>query len=146
VGVWSRLRDATYWVGNGGLVTFGLSAIDMALWDIAGKAAGAPLYRLLGGKRRGRLPACAPAIFATDDLDRIGREFHGFVVEGYRYVKGGWGHDLSIAFGSDERRDRAVARAVRDAIGPDARMIVDGADPAAGVAAWSRFPGRRAGA
>ena len=124
-GLWSRLRDATYWDGNGGLVTFGISAIDMALWDIAGKAAGAPLYRLLGGKRRDRLPACASTIFATDDLDRIGREFRGFVAEGYRYVKGGWGHDLSIAFGSDERRDRAIARAVRDAIGPDVHMIVD---------------------
>jgi L-alanine-DL-glutamate epimerase-like enolase superfamily enzyme len=124
-GVWSRLRDATYWDGNGGLVTFGISAIDMALWDIAGKAAGLPLYRLLGGKRRDRLPACASTIFATDDLDRVGREFRSFVAEGYRYVKGGWGHDLSIAFGSDERRDRAVARAVRDAIGPDLHMIVD---------------------
>ena len=124
-GLWSRLRDATYWDGNGGLVTFGISAIDMALWDIAGKAAGVPLYRLLGGKRRDRLPACASTIFATDDLDRIGREFRGFVAEGYRYVKGGWGHDLSIAFGSDERRDRAIARAVRDAVGPDVHMIVD---------------------
>jgi L-alanine-DL-glutamate epimerase-like enolase superfamily enzyme len=124
-GVWSRLRDATYWDGNGGLVTFGISAIDIALWDVAGKAAGLPLSRLLGGKRRDRLPACASTIFATDDLARIDREFRGFVAQGYRYVKGGWGHDLTIAFGSDERRDRAVARAVRDAIGPDVHMIVD---------------------
>jgi L-alanine-DL-glutamate epimerase-like enolase superfamily enzyme len=123
--LWTRLRDATYWDGNGGLVTFGISAIDMALWDIAGKAAGVPLYRLLGGKRRDRLPACASTIFATDDLERVGREFRGFVAGGYRYVKGGWGHDLSIAFGSDERRDRAIAHAVRDAIGPDVQMIVD---------------------
>ena len=124
-GVWSRLRDATYWDGNGGLVTFGISAIDMALWDIAGKAAGVPLYRLLGGKRRDRLPACASTIFATHDLDRVAREFRGFVADGYRYVKGGWGHDLSIAFGSDERRDLAIARTVRDAVGPDVQMIVD---------------------
>jgi len=102
-GVWSRLRDATFWDGNGGLVTFGISAVDMALWDIAGQAAGVPLYRLLGGKRRDRLPACASTIFATHDLDRVAHEFRGFVADGYRYVKGGWGHDLSIAFGSDER-------------------------------------------
>src|SRR5262245_66519517 len=42
VGIWSRLRDATFWDGNGGLVTFGISAIDMARRDIAGKAAGGP--------------------------------------------------------------------------------------------------------
>jgi L-alanine-DL-glutamate epimerase-like enolase superfamily enzyme len=131
-GVWDRLRDATYWDGHGGLVTFGISAIDMALWDIAGKAAGVPLYRLLGGKRRQRLPACASAIFATGDLDRIGREFRAFVAEGYRYVKGGWGHDLSIAFGRDQRRDLSVARTVRDAVGPSVAIIVD----VAALAGW----------
>lgn len=124
-GAWQTMRDATYWDGNGGIVSFGISAIDMALWDIAGKAAGRPLYALLGGRRRERVPACASTIFATDDLDRIGREFSGFVDQGYRFVKGGWGHDLSIAFGTDEARDLAVARAVREAIGPDIEMIVD---------------------
>ena len=125
VGAWQQMRDATYWDGNGGLVTFGISALDMALWDIAGKAAGVPLYQLLGGRRRERVPACASTIFATGDLDRIGREFAAFVAQGYRFVKGGWGHDLAIAFGRDERRDLAVARQVRAAIGPDVEMIVD---------------------
>ena len=55
----------------------------------------------------------------------MGREFSGFAADGYRFVKGGWGHDLSIAFGLDEARDLAVARAVRDAIGPEVEMIVD---------------------
>lgn len=124
-GAWSVMRDATYWDGNGGLVTFGVSALDMALWDIAGKAAGRPLYALLGGRQRDRLPACASAIFATGDLERIGREFASFVAQGYRFVKGGWGHDLAIAFGRDEARDLAVARTVREAIGPDVEMICD---------------------
>ena len=124
-GAWQAMRDATYWDGNGGIVSFGISAIDMALWDIAGKAAGQPMWALLGGRRQERLPACASIIFATDDLDRIGREFSGFVEQGYRFVKGGWGHDLSIAFGLDEARDLAIARTVREAIGPDTEMIVD---------------------
>jgi L-alanine-DL-glutamate epimerase-like enolase superfamily enzyme len=88
-GAWQAMRDATYWDGNGGLVSFGISAIDMALWDIAGKAAGVPLHTLLGGRRRERVPACASTILATGDLDRIGEEFSGFVTEGYRFVKGG---------------------------------------------------------
>ena len=84
-----------------------------------------PLYRLLGDRRRERLPTCASAIFATNNLDRIGREFQGFVAQGYRYVKGGWGHDLATAFGRDARRDLAIASTVRDAIGPQTEMIVD---------------------
>jgi L-alanine-DL-glutamate epimerase-like enolase superfamily enzyme len=124
-GAWQAMRDATFWDGNGGIVTFGISAIDMALWDIAGKAAGQPLYAMLGGRRQERLPACASTIFATDDLDRIRDEYSGFVEQGYRFVKGGWGHDLSKAFGTDPARDLAVARTVREAIGPDVEMIVD---------------------
>ncbi|HKZ92350.1 MAG TPA: mandelate racemase/muconate lactonizing enzyme family protein [Candidatus Limnocylindrales bacterium] len=124
-GVWQSMRDATYWDGNGGVVSFGISAIDMALWDLAGKAAGQPLWALLGGRRRDRVPACASTILATADLDRVGREFAGFVAQGYRFVKGGWGHDLSIAFGTDADRDLAVVTAVREAIGPDTEMIVD---------------------
>lgn len=123
--LWQKLRDATYWDGNGGLVTFGISALDMALWDVAGKAAGVPLYQLLGGKRQDRVRACASTIFASGDLDRVGSEFRGFVAQGYTAVKGGWGHDLSIAFGRDQARDLALARTVRDAIGPGIDMIVD---------------------
>jgi L-alanine-DL-glutamate epimerase-like enolase superfamily enzyme len=124
-GAWQAMRDATYWDGNGGIVSFGISAIDMALWDVAGKIAGQPLYALLGGRQRERVPACASIILATDDLDRVGREYASFVDQGYRFVKGGWGHDLSIAFGLDESRDLAVARTVREAIGPDTEMILD---------------------
>jgi L-alanine-DL-glutamate epimerase-like enolase superfamily enzyme len=124
-GAWSAMRDATFWDGNGGLVSFGISALDMALWDIAGRAAGRPLHALLGGKRHERLPACASTILATDDLERVGREFASFAAQGYRFVKGGWGHDLSIAFGRDERRDLAVARAMREAVGPDTEVICD---------------------
>jgi L-alanine-DL-glutamate epimerase-like enolase superfamily enzyme len=119
------MRDATYWDGNGGIVSFGISAIDMALWDLAGKIAGQPLYALLGGRRRERIPACASAILATHDLDRMGNEFAGFVGEGYRFVKGGWGHDLSIAFGLDEARDLEIGRRLREAIGPETEMILD---------------------
>ena len=124
-GAWAAMRDATYWDGNGGIVTFGIRAIDMALWDIAGRIAGVPLHALLSDRAPGPIAACASTILATGDLERVGREFAGFVGQGYRFVKGGWGHDLSIAFGRDEARDLAVARTVRDAIGPDTEIILD---------------------
>ncbi len=124
-GAWQAMRDATYWDGNGGIVTFGISAIDMALWDVAGRIAGRPVHALLSDREPTPLPACASTILATGDLDRVAQEFAGFVAQGYRMVKGGWGHDLSIAFGRDEARDLAVGRAVRTAVGPDVPVILD---------------------
>ena len=123
--LWSRMRDATYWDGNGGIVTFAISALDMALWDLKGRIEGRSLTDMLGGPKHDRLRACASTIFHTDDLDRIGQEFSGFRDQGYTAVKGGWGHNLDTAFGRDEARDLAIARTVRAAIGPDVDMICD---------------------
>lgn len=124
-GAWQAMRDATYWEGNGGIITFGISAIDMALWDVAGRIADRPVHALLSDRDPTPLPACASTILATGDLDRITEEFAGFVAQGYPMVKGGWGHDLSIAFGRDEARDLAVGRAVRAGVGPKASVILD---------------------
>ncbi len=124
-GAWTAMRDATYWDGNGGIVTFGISAVDMALWDVAGRLEGKPVYELLGGARTDRLPACASTILDMGDPERVAREFRGFVDAGYRFVKGGWGHDLSIAFGRDDARDLSIGRTIRDAVVPDTQVILD---------------------
>ena len=122
---WGRMRDATYWDGNGGIVTFAISALDMALWDLKGRLEGRSLADLLGGRKRDRLRACASTIFHTENLDVLSEEFAGFRDQGYTIVKGGWGHDLDTAFGRDEARDLAIARSVRQAIGDEVEMIVD---------------------
>lgn len=123
--IWSEFRESTYWSGNGGIVTFALSAIDMALWDLAARLARQPLYRLLGGKRRDRVRAASSIIFDTAKLDAIGTYFADLRARGYQVLKGGWGHDLSIAFGKDKKRDLAIVRTVREAVGEDAEIIVD---------------------
>ncbi len=125
VRLWQRMRDATYWDGNGGIVTFAISALDMALWDLRGHIEGHSLTDMLGGRRQDRLRACASTIFHSDDLDRLGREFAGFRDQGYTVVKGGWGHNLDTAFGRDAERDMTIARAVREAVGDDIDMICD---------------------
>lgn len=125
VRLWGRMRDATYWDGNGGIVTFAISALDMALWDLKGRIEGRPLAEMLGGRKRDRVRACASTIFHSDDLDRIGAEFAGFRDQGFTIVKGGWGHNLDTAFGRDEAHDLAIARAVRTAIGAEVDMICD---------------------
>jgi L-alanine-DL-glutamate epimerase-like enolase superfamily enzyme len=125
MGAWQAMRDVTFWDGNGGIVTFGISAIDMALWDVAGRIAGQPVHALLSDRAPTPLPACASTILATGDLERVEEEFAGYVAQGYRMVKGGWGHDLSIAFGLDEERDVAVGRAVRAGVRPETPVILD---------------------
>jgi L-alanine-DL-glutamate epimerase-like enolase superfamily enzyme len=123
--IWSEFRETTYWTGNGGIVTFALSGIDMALWDLVGRLTNLPVYQLMGGKHRDRVRAASSIIFDTANLDVIGRQFADLQARGYEVLKGGWGHDLSIAFGRDAKRDLAIVKVVREAVGPDAEIIVD---------------------
>lgn len=131
--LWNRMRDATYWDGNGGIVTFAISALDMAIWDLKGRIEDRRLVDMLGGPKRDRLRACASTIFHSDDHERIREEFASFVKQGYTAVKGGWGHNLATAFGRDPDRDLAMARAVRAAVGPDVDMVCD----VVALAGWS---------
>ena len=58
--IWNRLHRLTFWgMGNGGVIMAGVSGIDIALWDIKGKALNAPVYQLLGGKTNTKLRAYA---------------------------------------------------------------------------------------
>jgi L-alanine-DL-glutamate epimerase-like enolase superfamily enzyme len=123
--LWAKMRSHSTWYGNGGIATFAISAIDMALWDLKGKALGVPVYALLGGKQHDRLRACASVIFDTEDLDATAREFADYAGRGYTAVKGGWGKSSETAFGRDPRRDLAVVRTVREAVGPDVDFVVD---------------------
>jgi len=123
--IWAQLRESTYWTGNGGIVTFVLSAIDMALWDLAGNLSRLPLHQLLGGKKRERVRAASSVALDTAHLNRIGRQFADLHARGYQVLKGGWGYDLAIAFGRDAKRDVAIVRTIREAVGSDAEIIVD---------------------
>jgi L-alanine-DL-glutamate epimerase-like enolase superfamily enzyme len=123
--IWTELTTTTYWSGNGGIVTFAISAIDMALWDLAGHLAGLPVHALLGGKQRDEVRAASSIIFDTVDIEGIGRQFADLHARGYGVLKGGWGHDLSIAFGRDADRDLAIVRTIREAVGEAAEIVVD---------------------
>jgi L-alanine-DL-glutamate epimerase-like enolase superfamily enzyme len=72
--------------GRTGPIPFGVSGIDIALWDIAGQAAGKPIHQLLGAKQRARVPAYA-SLLGFHNADEAARNAAAAVADGYRHVK-----------------------------------------------------------
>jgi L-Ala-D/L-Glu epimerase len=94
---------------------FSKSALEMALWDIMGKALGVPVYRLLGGKFRESVPLVA--ILKSGDLTDMAHETEDWLAKGFRQLK------VKIGFGIE--RDVATVAAVRKAAGPGVTIRVD---------------------
>ena len=120
-GLWERMFHALYNGNNAvGLAGSALSALDMALWDLAGKAADLPVCALLGGKVRDKIAVYATGLYYTEGEfpDRLLDEAQGYVAEGFKGMKTKVG-GLSMA------EDVARVRALRDAIGPDIHLMVD---------------------
>ena len=105
----------------------GLAMIEMACWDIVGKALGQPVYRLLGGAVRDRIKAYANGWYT---VERTPEEFHAAaqraVAKGYRALKfdpfGAGYYEMERA---EKRKAVALVEAVRDAVGPDVEILVE---------------------
>lgn len=145
--IWDKLYRSTFWGQNGGPVVFaGISAIDIALWDIRGKYYGVPVAKLLGGMRRRELRAYASQLqfgWGGDEVvpkrthEEYAQEARIAVAEGYDCVKydfftfrpdAGNYNDLDrMGMLTPKQlrvlRDRVAA--VREAIGPDVDLIVE---------------------
>src|SRR5215468_9611578 len=107
--------------GPGGIFTLALSAIDVALWDIKGKALEQPLWKLLGG-HRDRVPTYASGSLRrrlTDDQAR--RAAETLLKKGFREMKTQMGLPGNPTPAEEVRR----VRVVRDAIGPDIKLMCD---------------------
>jgi len=111
----------------GGTVMSGISAIEIACWDIVGRALGQPIFKLLGGAVRDRIKAYANGWYT---VERTPAEFHAAarkaVALGYRALKLDPFGSGSYELAPDERRHAlALVEAVRDAIGPDAELLIE---------------------
>ena len=118
VGVWSRVNRmqlSSHGLGAGAALA--LSGVDIALWDIRGKIAGLPLYRLLGGSKR-RIKAYAGGIsMGFQPPAELADEARGYLEEGYRAIK--------LRLGDNPRDDVARVARVRAELGDEVDILTD---------------------
>jgi len=118
--IWQTLYNQFRDQGQKGITITALSGVDIALWDIRGKAAGMPVHRLMGGPLRTRVQAYATGTYRRDDgdpFDYVIEEVRGYMDEGLPGVK--------LKIGRDVDEDVALTKAVRAAIGPDRLLMLD---------------------
>ncbi len=111
--LWDIMWRSTLYYGRKGLVVHAISAVDLALWDIIGKALRQPVYKLLGGETKPRIPA-----YCT------GNDIEQHVEFGYTKLK------LAIPYGPADgregmRRNVALVKRARQAVGPDGEIMLD---------------------
>lgn len=118
VGAWQRIHRMQFSShGLGAGTALALSGIDMALWDIRGKAANMPLYELLGGSRK-RLPAYAGGIaMGYQAPQALAEEAQSYIEQGYRAIK--------LRIGDTAKDDIARCLHVRKVVGDDIDIMTD---------------------
>jgi len=114
--IWSRMFVPTvYWELKGSYIS-AMSGVEMALWDVMGKAQGVPVHRLLGGKHRDRIRAYASDLF-TEQKESMASKAKKFVEDGFSIVK--------THVGSDPSADVERIEAIREAVGDGVGIMVD---------------------
>jgi L-alanine-DL-glutamate epimerase-like enolase superfamily enzyme len=116
----SKLRAASSQCGPGGIATLAMSAIDIALWDIRGKAFGVPVSHLLGGLHDSVPAYASGALMRTTPLDKIEPAAAALVKKGYKQIKTQMAVD-----GLSPAQEVERIRIIRDLVGPDVALMVD---------------------
>ena len=117
-GLWHKLWTEVNFVGHKGVSLFALSALDMALWDARGKAFGQPVHRLLGSCRDAVPAYHSGGLWLSRSRDELAAEAKTFLKQGFRAMK--------MRLGKPRwQEDVERAEAVRDAVGPDIRLMAD---------------------
>ena len=117
--LWQRMAEGTLLLGRDGVGMHAMAAIDLALWDIKGKAQGQPVHALLGGAKRDRIDWYTTHILG-DTIEETAEIARGLVERGCRAIKFGW-----LPKGNSADQDEAIVAALRQAIGPDIRLLID---------------------
>jgi L-rhamnonate dehydratase len=121
--LWQHMYRRTIAFGRKGVGMVAISAVDIALWDILGKSAGQPVFRLLGGRTKPKIPVYASRLY-SQPLDALAEEATKYKREGYTAMKlrFGWGPTDGAA---GMQRNVDLVRTVRDAVGPEVDIMTD---------------------
>ena len=123
--VTEKLHELTFWLGRGGAMTHAISAINIALWDVAGKALKQPVHRLLGGRHHETVPVYGSILFLP--VETLTERIRTMRERGFRAIKLGW-----EPFGRQPLKDdEKLVREARRAAGDETVLLIDagGSDP-----------------
>jgi L-alanine-DL-glutamate epimerase-like enolase superfamily enzyme len=124
--IWQSLRNHAWWYGyNGGISSFAISALDIALWDLRGKILDSSVVDLLGGAVHDRLPAIASCHAHYDEIPAMVEEAKSWLEQGFQGVKTGFGKRGNARLGFDHDRDVEYVRSMREGLGGDAQIMID---------------------
>jgi L-alanine-DL-glutamate epimerase-like enolase superfamily enzyme len=121
--LWQHMYRNTMAFGRKGVGMTAISAVDIALWDLLGKAAKQPVFRLLGGRTKARIPVYASRLYSTG-LENMAAEAQRYKADGYKAMKlrFGWGPNDGAA---GMQRNVELVRAVREAAGDEIDVMAD---------------------
>jgi L-alanine-DL-glutamate epimerase-like enolase superfamily enzyme len=134
-GIWQTLYKNNFWLGRMGVTVFAQSAVDMALWDVVGKRAGLPLFRLWGAARA-KVPAYGSGCFRGLGRDGMIARAQEFTAMGLKAIK------MQVAHIRPWREDVLNVKAMRDAMGGGVEIMIDvnmGWDAATAIQAGHRI-------
>src|SRR6185312_2697472 len=121
--LWQRMYRRTLAFGRKGVGMVAISAVDIALWDLLGKAARQPVFRLLGGRTKARIPVYASRLYSMP-LEALRREAQRYRDEGYTAMKlrFGWG---PVDGAAGMQRNLELVRTVREVVGDGVDLMAD---------------------
>ncbi len=121
--LWQHMYRKTMAYGRKGIAMVAISAVDIALWDLLGKSVKQPVYRLLGGRTKPRIPVYASRLYSTP-LDELARESAKYKREGYKAMKlrFGWG---PVDGAAGMQQNVALVRTVRETVGDGIDIMAD---------------------
>ncbi|GAC1418089.1 MAG: L-lyxonate dehydratase [Acidobacteriaceae bacterium] len=121
--IWQQMYRRTMAFGRKGVAMTAISAVDIALWDLLGKDAKQPVYRLLGGRTKDKIPVYASRLYSMP-LDELRVEAQRYKDEGYKAMKlrFGWG---PVDGAAGMQKNLELLRTVRETIGDGVDLMTD---------------------